>query len=56
MPNQRKPGKRLVGFYATAKERQLIQREARRLGITVSDLIKRVLSETIPQDIHPPKE
>jgi len=38
----------LLGFYATAKEREASQQEARRLGLSVSDLIKRALRKSVP--------
>jgi len=47
----------LIGFYATVIERQAIQREARRRGISVSDLVKgAALRESLPQDPHPAQE
>jgi hypothetical protein len=46
MPNQRKKGKRLVGFYEWETNVRKLQREADRRGITLSDLLKE-LSEIL---------
>lgn len=53
MPNQRKRGKRLVGFWVTERERTLLKDLAKRHECNVSELIKiLVLKESDPKSIR----
>jgi hypothetical protein len=49
MPNQRKAGKRMVGFYATEEEATAMMEAARREGKTLSDWLRSL----IPADEKP---
>ena len=45
MPNQRKAGKRMVGFYATEEEATAMMEAARREGKTLADWLRALIPE-----------
>ena len=45
MPNQRKKGKRSLGFYFTDEERDLLKTVAAKSGMNMSDFIKHMVKE-----------
>jgi hypothetical protein len=45
MPNQRKAGKRMVGFYATEEEATAMMEAAKREGKTLADWLRALIPE-----------
>jgi hypothetical protein len=45
MPNQRKAGKRMVGFYATEEEATAMMEAARREGKTLADWLRALIPD-----------
>lgn len=45
MPNQRKAGKRMVGFYATEDEATAMMEAAKREGKTLADWLRALIPE-----------
>jgi hypothetical protein len=45
MPNQRKAGKRMVGFYATEEEATAMMEAARREGKTLADWLRSLIPD-----------
>ena len=39
--NQRKKGKKLIGFYASPEEKEALEKQAKARGISVSELLRR---------------
>lgn len=56
MPNQRKKGKRMVGFFASEKEAEALDRAAKSLGMNVSDFLRYVIEINDPHPKSSPKE
>lgn len=48
MANQRKQGKKLVGFFATEQEAAALIEAARVRGLTVADFLRHVIRESTP--------
>ena len=47
MPGQRKKGKKLIGYYEWETNIELLQKEATRRGVSVSDLMKELTENLI---------
>jgi hypothetical protein len=45
MPNQRKAGKRMVGFYATEEEATAMMEAAKREGKTLADWLRALIPD-----------
>jgi hypothetical protein len=45
MPNQRKKGQKLIGAFVREETHKRMKAEAKRLGVTVSELVRRLLEE-----------
>lgn len=48
MANQRKEGKRLVGFFATEEEAVALMQAAHARGLTVADFLRQVIRDSTP--------
>lgn len=56
MPNQRKKGKKLVGYYEWESNVDALAKEAERRGINVSELLKELTKELIEKTGNKHKE
>ena len=56
MPGQRKKGKKLVGFYEWETNINELEKEAKRRGQTISELMKELTQSLIEKSGGKPKE
>ena len=56
MPNQRKKGKKLVGWYEWETNIKMLEKEATRRGQTISELMKELTQSLIEKTGGKPKE
>ena len=47
---QRNPDKKLIAAFVPSRMKNKVEREARRLGLNVSEFLRRIIDEQIPDE------